>query len=127
PEPHAAAVPRKGDGEKGVRTNFPERAASKSAPVPDFGIRLGGGAVGAAALVLLEVALAQADGLGRDLDELVVADELDRVLERELDGRREVDGLVLARGTDVGELLGLDRVHDEVVVAAVDADDHALV
>ena len=37
------------------------------------------------------------------------------------------DRFVLAGGADVGELLALDRVDDEVVVAAVDADDHAFV
>src|SRR5262249_15519381 len=33
----------------------------------------------------------------------------------------------LARGANVGELFGLDRIDYEVVVAAVDADDHSLV
>ena len=33
----------------------------------------------------------------------------------------------LPDGADVGELLGLDRVDDQVVVAGVDADDHAVV
>jgi hypothetical protein len=78
--------------------------------------------------VLLQVALAQPDRLRRDLDQLVVVDELDRVFERQLDRRRQQDRVVLAAAADVGELLGrLDRVDDEVVVAAVDADDHALV
>src|SRR4051812_15472336 len=96
-------------------------------PAMEMPAPLRGGALGALALVFLEEALAQADRLRRDLGELVVADELHRVLERERDRRREVDRLVLARGADVGELLGLDRVHHEVVVARVDADDHALV
>src|SRR3954454_17816698 len=63
---------------------------------------LGGGALGALALVLLEEALAQADRLRGDLGELVVADEFHCVLEGERDRRREVDRLVLARGADVG-------------------------
>src|SRR5262245_9485528 len=67
------------------------------------------GAVGALALVLFQEALAQADRLRRDLGELVVADEFHRVLEGELDRRREQDRLVLAGGADVGELLGADR------------------
>jgi hypothetical protein len=46
--------------------------------------------------VLLQVALADADRLGRDLDQLVVGDELDRVLERELDRRRDLDRVFLA-------------------------------
>src|SRR5258706_5053588 len=88
---------------------------------------LGGRAFLALALMLFQEALAEANRLRRDLGELVVADELDRVLERQRDRRGEVDGLVLARGADVGELLGLDRVRHQVVVARVDADDHALV
>src|SRR5918992_3891726 len=70
----------------------------------------GGGALGALALVLFKEALAQTDRLRRDLGELVVADELDRVLQGECDRRREQDRFVLARGADVGELLGADRV-----------------
>src|ERR1044071_8106237 len=102
--------------------DYPMDAGTTSSAHP-----LGSGALGAPALVLSEVALAQPDRLGRDLDQLVVADELDRVLEREPDRRREQDRLVLAAGADVGELLGADRVHHQVVVAAVDADDHAFV
>src|ERR1700759_4140652 len=63
----------------------------------------------ALALVLLEVALAQADRLGRDLDELVVVDELDRRLERELARRRQRELLVGGRRAGVCELLRLRR------------------
>src|SRR5712691_8691991 len=73
------------------------------------------------------MALAQADRFRRDLDQLALADELDRVLERESYGRGEHDRLVLAGGADVGELLGADRVDHEVVVAGMDADDHSFV
>ncbi len=38
-----------------------------------------------------------------------------------------VNRLVLARGADVGELLGLHGIHDEIVVAAVRSHDHAFV
>jgi hypothetical protein len=51
------------------------------------------------------MALADADRLRRDLRQLVVGDELDRVFERELDRRSERDRLVLAGGSNVGELL----------------------
>ena len=73
------------------------------------------------------MALADTDRFRRDLQELVVGDELHRIFEREDDWRRKKDRLVLAGGADIGELLGLDRIHDEVVVTAVDADHHALV
>ena len=65
--------------------------------------------------------------VGRDFDQLVVVDELQRLLERHADRRREQEVLVGAGGADVGELLGLERVHHQIVVARVDADDHALV
>ena len=42
-------------------------------------------------------------------------------------GRGQAHRLVRARGADVGQLLALERVHLEVVVAAVLADDHAAV
>src|SRR5262249_9467303 len=48
-------------------------------------------------------------------------------LERDAHGRRQDHVLVLACGTDVGELLALDDVDDEVVVACVLAHDHALI
>src|SRR5450755_481017 len=45
-----------------------------------------------------QMALADADRLGRDLRQLVVGNEFDRVLERELNGRRQGDGFILAGG-----------------------------
>ena len=57
------------------------------------------------ALVLLQVALADADRLRRDLDQLVVGDELDRVFERQLDRRRDLDRVFLAGDAEVGQLL----------------------
>src|SRR5690606_20501469 len=45
----------------------------------------------------------------------------------ERNGRYQIDVLVLARRTNVGELLFPNRVHHQIVVAAVYADDHALV
>src|SRR5690606_1310526 len=69
----------------------------------------------------------QADRFGRDLDQFIVVDELDCVLQRELDGRNQAHRLVGAGRTDVGELLALDGVDHQVVIAAVYADDHAFV
>ncbi len=43
----------------------------------------------------VEVALADADRLRRHFHQLVVGDELHRVLQRQLDGRRQQDGVVL--------------------------------
>src|SRR5438876_7165906 len=103
------------------------RARSRGALLWSGHRRRGLAARGAPALRLLEQALAQADRGGRDLDQLVVRDELDRILERQLDGRGEEDRIVLAGGADVGELLGPDGVDHQVVLATVDPDDHALV
>src|SRR6476469_952690 len=87
----------------------------------------GGFAARALALVFLQKPLADADRLRRDLDKLVVGDELDRIFERQADRRRQQDRIVLAGRADVGQLLAFDRVDDEIVVTAVDADHHALV
>src|SRR5690606_22169749 len=78
-------------------------------------------------LVLAQQLLPQADARRRDLDELVVVDELERLLEREADRRRQQEVLVRARRADIRELLALRRIHGQVVPAAVDADDHPFV
>src|SRR5215467_10888242 len=78
-------------------------------------------------IALGEMPLAQADLLRRHFDELVVLDELERLLERHPDRRRELHVVVLARGADVRELLGAERVDREVVVLGVDSDELAFV
>src|SRR6185312_1246840 len=60
-------------------------------------------------------------------DELVVGDELHGIFERELDRWGQQDRIVLTGRTDVRELLGFDRIHHKIVLAAMNADDHALV
>ncbi|EGE56060.1 hypothetical protein RHECNPAF_750018 [Rhizobium etli CNPAF512] len=77
------------------------------------------------AVVGVEVHLAQANGLRRHLDQFVFLDPGERALERHADRRGELDGFVLAGGTDVGQLLALQHVDLKVVVARMDADDHA--
>src|SRR5436309_12065283 len=62
-----------------------------------------------------ELDLAQADALRRHLDALVVADQLERLLERERPRRNEAHRLVGARGAHVRELLLLRRVHVEIL------------
>ena len=63
----------------------------------------------------------------RDLDALVLAQELERLVERELPVRHEPHEHLGRRGADVGQVLLLDRVDVEVLGARVLADDHALV
>src|SRR4051812_24740238 len=71
--------------------------------------------------------LAHAHRMRRDLDALVLADELQRLVERELAGRDQPDEDVGGGGAHVGQLLLLDRVDVEVLLARVLAHDHALV
>src|SRR5712691_2463839 len=74
-----------------------------------------------------ELDLAQADALRRHLDALVLADELEGLLERERPGRDQAHELVGGGGADVRQLLLLAGVHVEVVVAGVLSNDHPLV
>src|SRR3954452_6592184 len=82
---------------------------------------------GALAVVGVEEFFAQANRFGRDLDQLIVLDIGQRLFQRHPDRRRQAHRLVLGGGADIGELLALEDVDLEVVVAGVLADDHALV
>src|SRR5690606_11300780 len=79
----------------------------------------------ALALVRIEIELAQPDRLRRHLDQFVVLYPGERALQRHADRRGELDRLVLAGGADVGQLLALQHIDLEIVVAGMDADDHA--
>lgn len=48
-----------------------------------------------------------------------------RAVERHADRRRQLYGFILAGGADVGQLLALQNVHFEIVIARVNADNHA--
>src|SRR5665213_1872761 len=82
---------------------------------------------GALAIVRLKVPLADTDALRRDFHQFVVGNEFDRVLERQGNRRGQYNGLILAGRADVGQLLGLDGVDHQVILAAVNADDDAFV
>src|SRR6476646_2114154 len=75
----------------------------------------------------VEVDLADAHGLRGDLHALVLAAELQGLLERELARGHDLLEVVRAGGAHVGELLLLGDVDVHVVGAGVLADDHALV
>ncbi len=77
--------------------------------------------------MLQELPLAKPDVLRGHLDQFIIINELQGLFQREAHRRREQDVLVPPGGTDVGQLFALERVHDQVVVAAVNADDHPLV
>src|SRR6187431_568421 len=86
--------------------------------------RLGGGL---RPRVGVEDDLADPDRVGGDLDALVVAAELQALLQRQLARRDQLLEVVGGGGPDVGLLLLLGDVDVHVVRAGVLADDHALV
>src|SRR5215475_1917247 len=79
------------------------------------------------ALIGVEPAFPETDRFRRHLDQFVVLDVGQRAFQRQAQRWRQRQRFVLAGGTDVGELLALDDVDDEIVVAGVLANDHALV
>ena len=82
----------------------------------------------ALALVRIQIPLPDPDHLRRHLDQFVVLDVGDRLLQRHPLGRGQADAVFLgARGAEVGELPGLERIDLEVLRLGVLADDHAFV
>ena len=117
PHRHGAGVPGAVDGAGTLTSKGPgARSATREASVP--GLR---------SLIRGEDALSEPDRAGRDFDQFVVVDELDRLFEVQLARRHQADGLVGGRGAHVGLLLLFRHVDIEVPRARVLADDHALV
>src|SRR6266404_4074279 len=81
----------------------------------------------ALAVVGVKKFLAQPDRLRGHLDQFVVLDIGQRLFQGHLDRRGQAHRFVLRGGADVGELLALEDVDLEIVVAGMLADDHALV
>src|SRR5438874_7919134 len=80
-----------------------------------------------AALVRVEHAFAHAKGNRRDLDQLVRLDEVERLLEAQLDRRREPHRDIRGRRTHVALFLFLGDVECHVFRSRIDTDDHAFV
>ena len=77
--------------------------------------------------MFLEELLAHADRLRRDLHQLIVIDEFQRLFQAHLHRGRQQHVFVAAGGTDVGQLLALEDVDDQIVVTRVDTDDLAFI
>src|SRR5439155_4418645 len=77
--------------------------------------------------VAREHALPQSQARGSDFEQLVLADPFERLLERELGGRKQVHALLGGGGAHVGELLLLHDVDVDVLFAGVLAHDHPFV
>lgn len=89
----------------GLVANFTEKARASA--------RLAGGAL---ALNRVELALAEAERLRRNLEELVVEKEVDALLERILSVRGELDRAVAGVSAHVRKLFFLADVDVEVVL-----------
>src|SRR5262245_27492367 len=74
-----------------------------------------------------EDSLSQAERLWRDLEQLVVADVLDRLLQAESPGGYDVRRFVCGRGAHVRELLFLGDVDVQVALTRILSDDHPLI
>src|SRR3954451_1098355 len=86
-----------------------------------------GGPGGLLAIVRREDPLPEADGLRRDLDELVFLDVLEGILEGDLAGRLQDDIIIRGRRPHVAQLLFLGHVHVQVAGPGVLPREHALV
>ena len=79
------------------------------------------------ALVGIKEAFAQPDRVGRDLDPFIIVDIGDGLFQRERHRRCQAHGLVGSGCAHVRQFLALERIHFQVVLTAVFADDHSLV
>src|SRR5579872_3266503 len=81
----------------------------------------------ACALMLREVALAQADILWRHFDQFIVIDEVEGLFQAHDNRRRQTHRNIGGRGADVCLLLLLANIHHHVHWPYIEADNHALV
>ena len=79
------------------------------------------------ALFVVENGLAHAQALGGDLQQLVIGQELQALLQAQLPGRHQAQGLVGPGGPHIGHLLLLADVDGNVLLLGGHAHDHALV
>ena len=78
-------------------------------------------------LLVVQDGLAHPQALGRDLQQLVVRQELQALLQTHLPGRHQPQRLVGAGGPHIGHLLLAAHVDRDILLLGGDAHDHALV
>ena len=74
---------------------------------------------------MVEDGLADAQGVGRDFEKLVIGEELKALLKAHLAGRHKAQGFVGAGGAHIGQLLFLADVDGHVLIAVAQANNHA--
>jgi hypothetical protein len=79
----------------------------------------------ALALMRIKVALAQPNGAWRHLNQFIILDVCNRLFQAHFARRDQQQRLILAGGADIGQLLFLDRVHFQIIVARMFTQDHA--
>jgi len=67
--------------------------------------------------MLQQVLFAQANTFRGHFNQLVIVDEFQCLFQRHTDGRCQQNILVTARGADIRELLGLEWIDHQVIVA----------
>ena len=79
----------------------------------------------ALALIRIKVALAQPNGARRHLNQLIIFNIRNGLFQAHFTRRDQQQRLILAGGADIGQLLFLDRVHFQIIVARMLTQDHA--
>ena len=74
---------------------------------------------------MVQLALADTNGLGGDLQQLVLRQKLQRFLQAEDAGRHQPQGVIAAGGAGVGQVLGLADIYGDILALGVLAHHHA--
>ncbi len=77
--------------------------------------------------MLLEEFLAHANCVRGHFDQFIIIYKLQRLLQGETNWRCQDDVLVSSGSTNIGQLLGLQRIHYQVIVALMYANNHAFI
>src|SRR6202162_4792520 len=109
----------------GVQSHRGRRLAPRKASRSEADVLGRLGLAGGLAAAVVEDALADADGGGGNLDQLIAVDPFDRLLDVQLPGLRQTHGDVGGRGAHVRQVLFLAGLHDHVGFLGLFPDDLA--